>query len=58
MASHRRMERYRPGSEAAAYDEERLRATIERRQKQRASRAGSNGQGAVPAEVEREADNE
>lgn len=58
LATHQRMERYRPGSEAAAYDEERLRATIERRRKQRASQDASNGQEAVAAQAEKEADHE
>lgn len=58
VATSQRIARYRPGSEAAAYDEERLRATIERRRKQRASQTGSNGQAAISEQAEREADHE
>ena len=57
VATSQRIARYRPGSEAAAYDEERLRATIERRRKQRASQTGSNGQLPSPNR-QREADHE
>lgn len=58
VATYQRIARYRPGSEAAAYDEERLRATIERRRKLRASQAAGNGQGAVSEQAEKEADHE
>jgi UDP-glucose 4-epimerase len=58
LATHQRMEQYKPGTEAAEYDEERLRATMERRQQRRESRASSNGQRADIAEEEREADHE
>jgi UDP-glucose 4-epimerase len=39
MAEHRRIKQYRPGTDAAEYEEERLRATIERRRRARARRA-------------------
>jgi UDP-glucose 4-epimerase len=58
VAAHRRMAQYQPGTEAAAQDEERLRAAIERRRQRRASQAGSNGQGALSAEIDREADHD
>jgi UDP-glucose 4-epimerase len=56
VAVHRRIKQYRQGTGTVAYDEERLRATIERRQ-QAVRRAATAGQGARSPEVEGETDN-
>lgn len=56
MTVHRRIKQDRPGTEAAGYDEC-LRATIERRRRQRARGAAAGGQIAGQAEAQRKRDN-
>lgn len=41
MAEHRRIKQYQPGTDAAEYEEERLRATIERRREEQARSAAA-----------------
>jgi UDP-glucose 4-epimerase len=56
VAVHRRINQYKPGTEAADHEEERLRATIERRRKNRARMSSAAEQIGAPIQAERKGD--
>jgi UDP-glucose 4-epimerase len=56
MAVHRRINQYKPGTETADYEEERLRATIERRRQNRERMTPAANQTGAPFQAEREGD--